>query len=95
MEAKTTKHSCGGPVFGRLATRGTCPRCDELHAGAVGTVWRKREESVNDRWNRRENARRLAAEREKATLRAMESTDVSADLSTLPALRSILEGGAR
>jgi len=28
-------HTCGGPVFGRLAERGTCPRCDELRAGAA------------------------------------------------------------
>ncbi|MFE2693651.1 hypothetical protein [Streptomyces mirabilis] len=28
----TTRHTCGGPVFGRL-TDG-CPRCDELSAGA-------------------------------------------------------------
>lgn len=33
----TTKHTCGGPVFGRL-TRG-CPRCDELLAGAEPVVW--------------------------------------------------------
>lgn len=29
---KSTKHTCGGPSFGRL-TDG-CPRCDELKAGA-------------------------------------------------------------
>ena len=28
----TTKHTCGGPVFGKR-TAG-CPRCDELAAGA-------------------------------------------------------------
>ena len=28
-------HTCGGPVFGRLAERGGCPRCDELRAGAA------------------------------------------------------------
>ena len=32
-----TKHTCGGPVFGRL-TRG-CPRCDELLAWAEPVVW--------------------------------------------------------
>jgi hypothetical protein len=39
----TTKHTCGGPAFGRL-TAG-CPRCDELAAGAAPVVqpWRKRE----------------------------------------------------
>lgn len=29
----STKHTCGGPAFGRLAPLGTCPRCDELHRG--------------------------------------------------------------
>lgn len=28
-----TRHTCGGPVFGRLAAQGRCPRCDELRAG--------------------------------------------------------------
>lgn len=32
-----TKHSCGGPVFGRK-TPG-CPRCDELLAGAKPVQW--------------------------------------------------------
>jgi hypothetical protein len=34
-----TKHTCGGPVFGRLAEPGTCPRCDELRAGAAPRQW--------------------------------------------------------
>jgi hypothetical protein len=33
----TTKHTCGGPAFGRK-TPG-CPRCDELLAGAAPVVW--------------------------------------------------------
>jgi hypothetical protein len=33
----TTKHDCGGPVFGRK-TPG-CPRCDELLSGAAPVVW--------------------------------------------------------
>lgn len=33
----TTKHTCGGPVFGRK-TPG-CPRCDELLAGAPPVVF--------------------------------------------------------
>lgn len=37
--AKTTAHTCGGPVFGRLATRGTCRRCDELRFGAPAVRW--------------------------------------------------------
>ena len=32
-----TKHTCGGPSFGRL-TAG-CPRCDELAAGAPARQW--------------------------------------------------------
>lgn len=39
--AVSTKHSCGGPVFGRK-TAG-CPRCDELLAGAKPVEsWTKR-----------------------------------------------------
>ena len=34
-----TKHTCGGPVFGRLAPAGTCPRCDELRAGSTPVQW--------------------------------------------------------
>ena len=33
----TTKHTCGGPVFGKK-TPG-CPRCDELLGGAKPIVW--------------------------------------------------------
>ena len=33
----TTKHTCGGPVFGRK-TPG-CPRCDELLSGAKAVTW--------------------------------------------------------
>lgn len=32
-----TKHTCGGPHFGRR-TAG-CPRCEELAAGAAPTRW--------------------------------------------------------
>jgi hypothetical protein len=35
-----TKHTCGGPVFGRLAPPGECVRCDELRAGAPPVRWR-------------------------------------------------------
>ena len=35
-----TAHTCGGPVFGKLAEPGTCPRCDELHQGAQPVRWR-------------------------------------------------------
>jgi hypothetical protein len=37
-KANGTKHTCGGPSFGRL-TAG-CPRCDELAAGAQPRAWR-------------------------------------------------------
>ena len=33
----TTKHTCGGPVFGRLNPG--CARCDELLAGAQPVRW--------------------------------------------------------
>ena len=36
-QMQTTKHSCGGPIFGRK-TAG-CPRCDELIGGAKPVVW--------------------------------------------------------
>lgn len=36
-KSTTTKHTCGGPVFGHK-TAG-CPRCDELFAGAKPVVW--------------------------------------------------------
>jgi hypothetical protein len=34
---KTTQHTCGGPIFGRL-TDG-CPRCTELSNGADPIRW--------------------------------------------------------
>jgi len=36
----TARHSCGGPVFGRM-TPG-CTRCDELLAGAQPVRWNTR-----------------------------------------------------
>ncbi len=36
-KSTTTRHTCGGPSFGRL-TAG-CPRCDELLAGAEPVRW--------------------------------------------------------
>jgi hypothetical protein len=43
-KSNTTKHTCGGPSFGRL-TPG-CPRCDELLDGAapVAQPWRAKAE---------------------------------------------------
>jgi hypothetical protein len=34
-----TPHTCGGPVFGRLAPRGECKRCDELRFGLPARQW--------------------------------------------------------
>lgn len=34
-----TKHTCGGPSFGRLTVG--CPRCDELAAGAAPREWNR------------------------------------------------------
>ena len=45
----TTKHTCGGPAFGRLAQPGTCKRCDELRSGAPrvkGWGQRRREQDA-------------------------------------------------
>lgn len=42
----TTKHTCGGPVFGRR-TPG-CPRCDELIAGAEPVKWSQRLQKEQD-----------------------------------------------
>lgn len=46
----TTKHTCGGPIFGKK-TPG-CPRCDEMLAGSPPVRWsgfimdkKKREEA--------------------------------------------------
>ena len=36
-KSATSKHTCGGPAFGRK-TPG-CPRCDELLAGAEPVQW--------------------------------------------------------
>lgn len=36
-KSNTTKHTCGGPVFGKKTVG--CPRCDELLAGAAPTKW--------------------------------------------------------
>ena len=51
---RTTRHTCGGPAFGRK-TPG-CPRCDELTAGAQPVRWRES--------RRQEDARRSAEWRE-------------------------------
>lgn len=38
----TTKHTCGGPIFGRRAPLGQCARCDELTNGAPVVRWADR-----------------------------------------------------
>jgi hypothetical protein len=38
QKSTTTKHTCGGPVFGKR-TAG-CKRCDELTNGAAPVKWR-------------------------------------------------------
>jgi hypothetical protein len=50
----TTKHDCGGPVFGRK-TPG-CPRCDELIGGAKPVQW-----NIRRRESDEEIARRIRA----------------------------------
>ncbi len=47
----TTKHTCGGPAFGRK-TPG-CPRCDELLAGAAPITQPWRGQSQRDDAERR------------------------------------------
>lgn len=44
--ATTTKHTCGGPVFGRK-TAG-CRRCGELLAGAKPVVWSQSRTATHD-----------------------------------------------
>lgn len=43
------KHTCGGPVFGTLAPKGDCARCDELREGAAprGRYWTKSYERLS------------------------------------------------
>lgn len=56
QKSTTTKHTCGGPVFGKK-TPG-CPRCDELLAGAEPVVWR-----VTPAYDPEAHRRELAAHR--------------------------------
>lgn len=44
----TTRHNCGGPVFGRKTVG--CPRCDELLAGAAPVVWKSFETAEQRRY---------------------------------------------
>lgn len=48
----TTKHTCGGPVFGKK-TPG-CPRCEELLAGATPVSWSLGAYRANDQTHRLE-----------------------------------------
>jgi hypothetical protein len=54
-QARTTKHTCGGPQFGRK-TPG-CPRCDELLAGAAPVVQSWRGSRQREEQQRRDESR--------------------------------------
>jgi hypothetical protein len=54
----TTKHTCGGPAFGRK-TPG-CPRCDELLAGAAPVQWAGSRVARDNRLYRGERERHFA-----------------------------------
>jgi len=56
----TTKHTCGGPVFGQK-TPG-CPRCDELLGGAAPVQW-ARSRRDEDRIRSQEIAAHFASDR--------------------------------
>ena len=45
-KSTTTKHTCGGPVFGR--TIAGCPRCDQLIAGAAPVQWGDKDQRKKD-----------------------------------------------
>lgn len=48
-----TKHTCGGPAFGKLASPGDCARCDELRAGAPARKsWRSQKQERDDQFKR-------------------------------------------
>lgn len=53
-QTMTTKHTCGGPVFGKK-TPG-CPRCDELLAGAKPVQWAIQQRRARDEQFRRDLA---------------------------------------
>jgi hypothetical protein len=61
-QTKTTRHTCGGPVFGRK-TKG-CPRCDELTNGADVVTW-----NITDRRKLRDQDRRWRLEHDCAKSR--------------------------
>lgn len=48
-KSTTTPHTCGGPVFGRLAEPGSCERCDELRKGAEPVkAWNHRQKQFDE-----------------------------------------------
>jgi hypothetical protein len=49
-KSTTTKHDCGGVVFGKKTSG--CPRCDELIAGAEPVKWVG---SINDQKKRQQD----------------------------------------
>ena len=60
-KSTTTKHTCGGPSFGRL-TAG-CPRCDELLAGAEPVKWASTSKREQERRQLAEIEAHFASER--------------------------------
>lgn len=52
MWSTKTRHTCGGPVFGRLVLG--CERCEELMEGAVVRSWggRREDDARRARWIR-------------------------------------------
>lgn len=60
-KSTTTKHTCGGPVFGKL-TAG-CPRCDELAQGAKPVVWNISSRKADDAQRSAALRAHLASER--------------------------------
>lgn len=52
-EGPVTKHTCGGPKFGKLAPEGECPRCDELRNGAKPRKsWRQQQQERDEAFRR-------------------------------------------
>lgn len=42
-------HTCGGPIFGRLASPGKCARCDALRTGAKPRTWSGSQRKADER----------------------------------------------
>ena len=55
----TTRHDCGGPVFGRKLPG--CPRCDELIAGAEPIRWASSRRETDEAFTARLRAHNCTA----------------------------------